>query len=487
MKIFVCCAALLGRLPGRGGTCFLLFILYAILFCSYSFAYECVISSVAWNGDHELLDETEAEVLVGEKCESWTGPLGLRLQKKVEERYENQGFLAANLSGQILDCPADESCDDAILMLKLERGSAWVWGPAENLDSSGARPEVFRKLTGLEVGAYVSPLDLERSRRKLSRLGYFEEVALPQMYRDGNRNRIIPVYRMRAASMSEAEALLTYSSQTDAWEGSVNVSLYNILGTARDLQVEGFSADEVRRLEAYYKEPWILGSRWNLIARGYFDEDSSTREAYGELGVSREIGFDFSVGVFVGIGDNEKTSSLELVYTSLDRFVLPRSGTKLTAFAQWNFDRPDSLDNYIKFYGAFNRYIPLYKNWIARFGGAAGTILATDAKLERRDLFALGGMDDFRGMDYRFLRSRAFGYSEFALLWQDGNDLSIEGFYMPGLYRAQRPDRGWKREQEYGLGFTQYKKNWSVNLYYALRNGENYLDGIIGIGVKTLF
>jgi hypothetical protein len=24
-------------------------------------------------------------------------------------------------------------------------------------------------------------------------------------------------------------------------------------------------------------------------------------------------------------------------------------------------------------------------------------------------------------------------------------------------------------------------------LYYALRNGENYLDGIIGFGLKTLF
>lgn len=96
-------------------------------------------------------------------------------------------------------------------------------------------------------------------------------------------------------------------------------------------------------------------------------------------------------------------------------------------------------------------------------------------------------MNDFRGMDYRFLRSRAYGYTEFALLWQDGYDLSIEGFYMPGLYRAPRPDHGWKREQEYGLAFTQYRKNWSVNFYYALRNGESYLDGIVGVGVKTLF
>ena len=37
------------------------------------------------------------------------------------------------------------------------------------------------------------------------------------------------------------------------------------------------------------------------------------------------------------------------------------------------------------------------------------------------------------------------------------------------------------------MAFTQYRGNWSINLYYALRNGENYLDGIIGFGLKTLF
>lgn len=461
-----------------------------VLFMEFAFGGECRISDVVWNDEHEKADEADLAALIGEPCENWNGSAWKNAVKKIQERYENRGFLAANLVGEILENPAVESAGKegaAVLLVELNRGSAWVWGPAENLDSAGTRPEVFRKLTNLEVGAYVSPLDLERSSRKLARMGYFEEIDSPRMYRDANRNRIIPVFNMRAAAMSEAEALLTYSSESGLWEGNINVSLYNILGTARDLQIEGFTAEDSRRLEASYKEPWIFGSNWNVIARGYFDEDSSTREAYGEIGISRDVGFDFSVGVFVGIGDNEKTSSLELTYTSLDRFVLPRSGTKFAGLASWNFDRPDSLDNYLKVRGTLVHYVPVHGNWISRFSGAAGGVFAPDANLERQDLFALGGMNDFRGMDYRFLRSRAYGYSEFALLWQDGYDMSIEGFYMPGLYRAPRPNHGWKREQEYGLAFTQYRKNWSVNFYYALRNGESYLDGIVGVGVKTLF
>ena len=456
--------------------CLLLFVLIA---CAHVFAApspeNCRITAVQWVGESEPYEQSLIQALLGKSCESW--PL---TRDRILSYYENRGFLAAKIEGEI---------DSAgRLTVSLNCGSAWVWASPENMDSSGSKPEVFRHQTGIVAGNLVSPLDLERSDMKLARLGYYNRTAPVQMFRDKNRNRIVPVYHMQAAAVSEAYALLTYSSETDVWEGNVNVSLYNIRGTARDLLLEGYTAEDARRLDGAYKEPWIFGTEWNLVARGYFDEDSSTRDAYGELGISRDIGFDFTVGVFVGVGKHRKTSSLELSYVSLDRFVLPRSGTQFQGGVAWNMDRPDSLDNYLKASARLTRYLPLYGNWITRFSGAAGGIFPTDATLDRFDYFALGGMDSFKGMDVRFMRSRAYGFSEFAILWQDGYDLSIEAFYQPGLYRSfSRPDRGWKREQDYGIAFTQYRGNWSVNLYYALRNGENYLDGIIGFGLKTLF
>lgn len=451
--------------------CLLLFVLIA---CVHGFATNCHITAVQWVGERESYEDSQVQALVGKSCESW--PL---TRDRILSYYENRGFLAAKIEGDI-----DSS---GKLTVSLDCGMAWVWASPENMDSSGSRPDVFRRQTGIVAGDLVSPLDLQRSDMKLARLGYYNRTAPVQMFRDKNRNRIVPVYHMQAATVSEAYALLTYSSETDVWEGNVNVSLYNIRGTARDLLLEGYTAEDARRLDGAYKEPWIFGTDWNAIARGYFDEDSSTRDAYGELGVSRDIGFDFTVGVFVGVGKHRKTSSFELSYVSLDRFVLPRSGTRFQGVVAWNMDRPDSLDNYLKASASFSRFLPLYGNWITRFSGATGGIFPTDAALDRFDYFALGGMDSFKGMDVRFMRSRAYGFSEFAILWQDGYDLSIEAFYQPGLYRAFAPEHGWKREQDYGLAFTQYRGNWSVNLYYALRNGENYLDGIIGFGLKTLF
>lgn len=452
-------------------------ILVMMLFATFMMAKGegvCTVDSITWVGDHSEFDELQMDGAKGLPCDAW------KLQAdKLIRYYENRGFLSAKLSGEL---------DSAgVLTVQLDRGIPWVWADPENMDSSGSDIEVFRRQTKIEPGKLVSPLELERSDMKMASLGYYNRTAPVQMFRDPVRNRIIPVYHMQAATVSEAYALLTYSSETDEWEGNVNVALYNIRGTARDLTLEGYTADDARRLEGSYKEPWIFGTEWNVIARGYFDEDSSERDAYGELGISRDIGFDFTMGVFLGIGSNRKTSTFELSYVSLDRFVLPRSGTRFDGAIVWNMDRPDSLDNYLKASAKFSRYLPLWGNWITRFSGAAGGIFPTDADLDRFDYFALGGMDSFKGMDVRFMRTRAYGYSEFALLWQDGYDLSIEAFYQPGLYRAFVPDHGWKREHDYGVAFTQYRGNWSVNLYYALRNGENYLDGIIGFGLKTLF
>lgn len=456
----------------------------------------CRIESVTWVGERTAFDESQMASAVGAPCDAWKP-----VAQKLERYYEDHGFLAAQVNGNVVD---------GVLTVEFKRGPGYVWASSENLDSSGTRTEVFRRLSGIEEGAPVSLTDLERAERKLARVGYFEQTAPARLFKDGSRNLIVPAFSMRKASVSEAEGVLTYSSEDNVWEGQVDINLYNIAGTARDLQLEGFTGEDTRHLRGSYKEPWILGTPWNVVLRGSFDEETIFDETLiicddgddncedsdgerierlilGEVGITRDIGFDFTVGVFFGVTENDKHSSFEMSYVSLDRFVLPRRGWRIDGSLTWKMDRPDSLDNYLNATGHAVAYFPLYGNFISRFTGSAGGIFPTDADLMRTDLFALGGLDDFKGMQYHALRSRAYGLSELAVMWQDGYDLSIEVFYQPGLYRRLLPGRGWAREQDYGVGFTQYRKNWSVNLYYALRNGCDYLEGILGFGVKTLF
>ena len=485
-------------------------IVYILLLAAFAMAEGvgvCTVDSIAWVGEHTDFDELQMNGALGQPCDAWKP-----LADKLVRYYEDEGFIAARVQGDVAEAGGKDAGGNGasgkhVLTLELDRGSAWVWAPAENLDSSGTKTEVFRRLAGIVEGAPVSLTDLERSERRLARIGYFDKTAPARLYRDPSRNRIFPAYSMRKANVSTAEGVLTYSSEENVWEGKLDVSLFNIAGTARDLQLEGFTGEDSRHLSGYYKEPWILGTAWNVVLRGNFDEETIDaagdiadvadtsgaaqetveRVIVGEVGITRDIGFDFSIGVYFGISEDDKHSSFEMSYVSLDRFVLPRSGWRLNASATWKMARPDSLDNFLSAKASVVAYYPLYGNFISRFSGMAGGIFPSGATLRRTDLFALGGPSDFKGMHYRSLRSRAYGLSELAILWQDGYDLSIEAFYQPGLYRRLAPGHGWAREQNYGMGFTQYRGNWSINLYYALHNGSDFLDGIIGFGVKTLF
>ena len=437
-------------------------------------ASECRIERVEWVGEHSEFEELSMSDVVGAPCGSWRGA-----KQKLLRYYEDRGFVGAKL---------DVAVDSAgVMRCKFVRGSAWVWARPENLDSGATDADVFAQLTGLEIGEKVSLSDLERSERKLSRLGYYEKTADVRLFRDPVRNRIIPAYSMRAAPISAAEGFLTYSSDENVWEGKINLELFNILGTGRDLQMEGYSQSDSRRLEGSYRERFIFGTAWDVLVRGFFEDDALSRDSRLELGVSRNVGFNFDVAVFVGIGNDEKSSTFELSYVSFDRSVLPRSGTSFDLSLAWMMDRPDSLDSYLRLQSSLVYYLPLWKNFIVRYSAAAGALLPSGGSFAREDLFSLGGINSFKGMMYGFMRTRAYGFSQAAFLWQDGYDLSIELFYQPGIYRRMKPFHGWAREHDYGIGFTQYRKAWSFSIYYALRNGCDYLDGVLGFGVKTLF
>ena len=450
---------------------------FAVLCCfvAVSLASEkCRITAVKWVGERSEFDELSMNDVVGAPCNAWSFA-----KQKLLHYYEDHGFLGAKLR---LDVDSL-----GVMTCELDRGAGWVWAEPQNLDSGATDIDVFRRLSGLVMGGEVSLSDLERSERRLARLGYYEQTADARLFRDPVRNRVFPAFSMRAAAISYAEGFLTYSSDDNVWDGHVDLSLYNILGTGRDLHMEGTSQQESRRLEGQYRERFIFGTSWDVVLRGFFEDDSLSRNSRIEVGVSRNIGFHFDVSVFVGIGNDEKSSSFELSYVSFDRSVLPRSGTSLSSSLSWIMDRPDSLDSYLRLESSFVHYLPLYKNFIVRYSAAAGAMLPSGGAFARDDLFALGGIDSFKGMMYRQMRTRAYGFSQAALLWQDGYDLSIELFYQPGLYRRLSPFHGWAREHDYGVGFTQYRKSWSFSIYYALRNGCDYLDGVLGFGVKTLF
>ena len=449
------------------------FLLIFLVLTNFLCASDCVVKGVRFHGDSlDGFQDFDSD----EECGDWE----IRLRKKMDDFAEN-GFPFAAVSYRM-----DSS---GIWDVAFSRGSAYVWALAENAENSKTKKENFARLSGLEAGSLVRLSDLERAERKLVNSGYFESVASPRIFRDSVRNRLVPVFYMRDLSVNSFEGLLSYASgDAGGWAGNIDLNLFNMRGTGRDLTVSGQTGEWGRSLSASYKEPWLFGTGWNGIVRGFFEEDSSFRDAQVEAGVSRSIGFFFDFAILGGMGSDRWIYTLELHYRNEDRVILPRHGMRMNGTFLVSKDRSDSLNAFTTdLHGDVRLYTPLSSAFVLQTSFWAGTLLPTDRRFKNAEQFALGGMTDLKGFRNGFFRTRAYGIAEMNLQWRALESTAFHLFFEPALHRARTPAHGWEDSYSYGVGISQYRGYWSFSLYYALRNGKDPLDGLLHFGVKTLF
>ncbi len=436
---------------------------------------------IVLKGDVEELSESEKEWILEATSETERR----NVQKKIEKRFENNGFPAAAFN---------ETVNADTVYIVFERGMGYVFGISQNAVPGKTEKEVFQKLSGLESGSEFRLENIKRAERKLERSGYFTKEKNTTLYREASRNKLIPLFYMRDASWSYAEGVVSYSGEDEGWVGNIDVSLKNILGTARDLEIYGFTGDDFRKVSLAYKEPWILGSSWNALMRGYLQDDSLNTDALLEIGAERLVAFEWTVALFAGIGNDVWSSALEIECQNTDTYVLPRAGSRAVTSVRASKKRDDfgnSLEDTAKIVlslsGHYERFVSIGNSLVLRFALVGGTLLPTSEHFSAKDLFLLGGANSWKGFRPNFLRTRAFGNAEYAVSFQGIPHTAIEAFYQPGIYRHLAPAHGWKTEHQYGLGITQYRSSFSISVYYALRPRLSFEEGLLHLSVKTLF
>ncbi len=448
--------------------------LFLLFFGISRSAAECVLGNVQVEGFLPEFLESSYRNLSGKSCEE-----AGKLNERALEWFWNHGFPGAKITMKT------EAGKTQILS---ERGDAFVWAATENAVEGKTKRHVFAKLSGLIEGEAVSLEDFKLSERKLLRSAYYREKSPARLYRDAERNRLVPVFFLEDRKASQLEGYFSYASgEAGGISGRILVDLYNIAGTARDLSISGETGEWERRLSLDYKEPWIFGLEWNALIRGFLQDDKEFRDARLELGLSRSIGFDFDFSVLGGLGDDEWTSTLELSYQNEDRYLLPTSGSRVYGKMQLMKKYADSANVKVFLEGKVSHLIPVYGNFTLQFLGSAGTVLPTNEKFSAAELYPLGGIELLKGYRYGFFRSRAYGVTEMNLSWRALSHTAIQAFFQPALHRARAPEHGWIDTYSYGIGLTQYRESWNVSLYYALNAEADILDGLLHFGVRTLF
>jgi outer membrane protein assembly factor BamA len=449
-------------------------ISFIFFFSGLSAFASCVIKEVSFDGYWQEEHHRLYREILNEPCSALE-----KANQTVIEWHENHGFPAAKIQSKI--------SEDGKVKVILVRGEAWVWASPENQGKTKTKKNLWPKITGIEEGKPFSLSEIKKAESQVLRLGYYDKAKETQLYKDGRRNRLIPVFFMKDRPVNHLEGFFSYSSVDHEYSGSIEIALLNMAGTARDLYLEGETGLWGRSLLLKYKEPWLLGSAWSGLIRGMIDEDSLTKEALLEVGVSRRIFEQMELAILGGIGNDEWRTALEVNYLTLDHFILPRSGVSMDA-SMIIIQKRDSLENaLVALTGKGIYLIPIYTKGVLRFSFGAGTLLPSRENHELEDLFSLGGVDSFKGYRNGFFRSRAYGYSECMLEWQAANSTAFQAFYQPGIYRARAPEHGWKEINSYGLGISQYRDRWNISIYYAMNLESSFLEGLLHLNVKTLF
>lgn len=370
---------------------------------------------------------------------------------------------------------------------RIARGTAWVWAPAVQKGGGKTRPEVFASLAGLEAGEPVILRDIPRAERRLARLGYYEKQGEQSLYRIARRNRLVVGFPLRDVSSNRLEAALAYDGTGDGWNGNVDLELRNMLGTARDFSFHGENGPLRRAGSLYYKEPRLLGLRWDAKLRGALYEEDSLRERSIEAELVRRLGFEWEYILGGGLGSRDWRSSVGLAYDGRDRLPLPREGRAASALLRILGPRgDDTTEQRVQMEWQLERLWAFGPDWGMRFTGKGATMVPS------RDyggvyLFSIGGRDDFLALRPYSVRTRAYGIVETDWQWVGLKNSALHVFFQPGLYRQRLPQHGWARVYGYGFGWEQAGSAWSVSLYYSLTPDLAPNEGLLNMSVRTYF
>jgi len=131
-------------------------------------------------------------------------------------------------------------------------------------------------------------------------------------------------------------------------------------------------------------------------------------------------------------------------------------------------------------------YQPFSENWTLLLA-SKGFAMLPSKDYAKKELFFIGGKNDFIGLVPRSIKTRAYGVSEMDFQWHGLKNTALHIFGQKGLYRNRPPFTGWEHLLTYGLGWEQGISNASIAIYYALLHGMQPMDGLLNMSMKIGF
>jgi len=354
--------------------------------------------------------------------------------------YRDHGYANVDANPQTQLDPATNEVD---VVVPVERGPLVHFERIEMRGNAKTRDKVIRRELEVYEGGLFHETKLDRSKRRVTALGYFErvDVSMEQGSAPDKMNVYIEVAERPTGTFQVGAGF----SSVENFIATAQIQQANLFGNGQSLSLQGQFSSLRQLINVHFFEPYFLDSKFNASIdlydqqRYYRDFAQASLgggvtlgypliepELYASVSYTGErdtvstdrqpplLGTNSQISVFqrlplANLFNDGITSSIRpgLTYDSRDNRLFPTSGIYLAASTEFATKYLGSQNEFIrhKFTGRF--YYPLFWGFVAKLNTEFGHV--TSPSSEGVPIFArffLGGIYDVRGFEFRSIGPR---------------------------------------------------------------------------------
>jgi outer membrane protein insertion porin family len=380
------------------------------------------LGNIDFKGDLLTTKEALFKVLRIKRGDVYSNTVTRREVNALTEKFANQGYAYVEVNPDI-------SVDRKLLLVHLtfevEKKKRVFYEKIQVVGNTKTRDKVIRRELSVAEGELYNAANMNKSRDRLKRTGYFKEVDFTTS-RGSTEEKINLDLKVEEAPTGAITFGVGYST-IESVVGSASISDSNLfgLGYAGSLKFSlGFKTQNFR---LSFTDPYFLGSRYAAGIDLYHErveifDTYSYKITGGDLRFGRELTDKLRIdamykyeiidvynvsndaSIYIKDQKGEKTTSAIAITPSIDTrddFFNPRRGGKHSLLIQ-NAGGFLGGDNYfVKVLGQTSWFFPLPLNTTLNLRAQAGMISPYGGKtLPIYEKFFVGGINTVRGFEY---------------------------------------------------------------------------------------
>ncbi|MDA8162369.1 MAG: outer membrane protein assembly factor BamA [Desulfobacteraceae bacterium] len=337
---------------------------------------------------------------------------------KLSDMYADKGFAYADITPKIVKDPDKKLVN---ITLVVNKGPKVKFGRIDITGNTNTRDKVIRRELRVDELDYFSASGLKKSKDRLKRLGYFDDVSLDPTKGSSKDTMNLDV-KVKERPTGTFSIGAGYSS-VDKVMFMGEISQRNFLGKGETVSFRGTIGAVNNRYSLSFIEPYFLDSQWSLGTQIYNWQIDYSDYSQDSTGASVRFGYPLTdeLKVFTGLTvDNTTLSnvsanasqiikdsmniktrravSIGLGYDSRNDFYFPTRGWDNSIAVEYAGGPFGGDSAYVKYTGTASYYHPIWKQLVGHARLGLGYVTqGSGGKLPIYERFFLGGLDSIRG------------------------------------------------------------------------------------------